>query len=79
MRQVAAEIGVWDVFILNAGYLPSPSSIASADVADYWKSYEVRFSTASLPRHYKTIPELTILLDERQTCSYSGHGLPTKC
>jgi NADP-dependent 3-hydroxy acid dehydrogenase YdfG len=47
MHQIAAEVGSWDVFILNAAHLPNPASIASADLSDYWKAYEVRSSTVS--------------------------------
>ena len=41
MHEIAAEVGTWDVFILNAGHVPKPTSIASANLADYWESYEV--------------------------------------
>ena len=39
---IAAEVGTWDVLILNAGYLPNPTPIASASLSDYWAAYEVR-------------------------------------
>ena len=41
MHHIAAEVGAWDVFILNAGHIASPASITSADLSDYWKTYEV--------------------------------------
>lgn len=49
MYQIAREVGTWDVFILNAGHLPKPSPIASADISEYWAAYEVHKST--IPTH----------------------------
>ena len=43
MCQIAAQVGSWDVFILNAGHLPKPGPVASADISDYWEAYEVHF------------------------------------
>ena len=43
MHQIAADVGIWDIFILNAGHIPNPSSIASANLPDYWGAYEVYF------------------------------------
>lgn len=51
MHQIAAEVGTWDIFILNAGHLPNPASIVSANLSDYWTTYEVQSPTipSSLP------------------------------
>ncbi|CAF9939205.1 MAG: hypothetical protein ALECFALPRED_008038 [Alectoria fallacina] len=60
MHEIAAEVGTWDVFILNAGHIPNPTSIASANLADYWESYETNVksvviaATAFLPTANKT-------------------------
>ena len=43
MHQIAADIGVWDIFILNASHIPNPTSVASANLPDYWSAYEVYF------------------------------------
>lgn len=44
MRKVAETAGLWDVFVLNAGHLGRPTSIAEASMEDWWSSYEVRSS-----------------------------------
>ncbi|KAL8932275.1 MAG: hypothetical protein Q9216_006902 [Gyalolechia sp. 2 TL-2023] len=41
MKTIAADVGTWDVFILNAGHLPKPGPTASADSSQYWAAYEV--------------------------------------
>lgn len=41
MKLVAQEIGTWDVLIMAAGHISSPAPIVSADLNDYWQSYEV--------------------------------------
>ncbi|KAL8951592.1 MAG: hypothetical protein Q9222_002447 [Ikaeria aurantiellina] len=41
MTRIAAEVGTWDIFILNAGHLPKPGPIASTNVSEYWAAYEV--------------------------------------
>ena len=41
MTKVAETVGTWDVFIMNAGYISTPSPIDRADLDDYWRSYEV--------------------------------------
>ncbi|KAL8905999.1 MAG: hypothetical protein Q9207_002284 [Kuettlingeria erythrocarpa] len=40
MRQIAADAGTWDVLILNAGHVPKPATIATAQISDYWQGYE---------------------------------------
>ncbi len=42
LRKVAASVGKWDVLVLAAGYMSTPSSIASANLAEWWQSFEVR-------------------------------------
>ncbi|KAL9005459.1 MAG: hypothetical protein Q9188_001784 [Gyalolechia gomerana] len=42
MKTIAAEVGTWDVFILNAGYLPKPGPIASAGYFRVLGSINVR-------------------------------------
>ena len=40
--KVAAEaIGKWDILVLNAGYLPTPTPIATADPKEWWLGFEV--------------------------------------
>jgi NAD(P)-dependent dehydrogenase (short-subunit alcohol dehydrogenase family) len=41
VKNVAEAVSTWDVLVMNAGYFPSPTPIAKADVGDYWKGYEV--------------------------------------
>lgn len=41
ITKVASEVGTWDAVVYCAGYMPTPSPVAKADVADFWKSYEV--------------------------------------
>lgn len=72
MKTIAAEVGTWDVFILNAGHLPKPGPIASADISDYWAAYEVL--SLSSPRsllHIFTAGgqfETTNHISTRRTC-----------
>ncbi|KAF2649456.1 NAD(P)-binding protein [Lophiostoma macrostomum CBS 122681] len=40
MKKVVEVAGTWDVFVLNAGHLPRPTSIVEADIDDWWASYE---------------------------------------
>lgn len=47
MHQIAAEVGTWDVFILNAGHTPEPGPIARTNLSDYWKAYEVHCPTTT--------------------------------
>jgi NADP-dependent 3-hydroxy acid dehydrogenase YdfG len=41
MEKIAQTVGIWDVAVLNAGYISTPSPVAKADIGDYWKAYEV--------------------------------------
>lgn len=49
LAQVAKAIGKWDVLVLGAGYVSSPSTIAASDFKEFWQSFEVilpwRFSS----------------------------------
>ncbi|GKT46421.1 short chain dehydrogenase citE [Colletotrichum spaethianum] len=38
--KVAAAIGKWDVLILNAGYVSSPSAVAESTSDEWWQSFE---------------------------------------
>ncbi|KAL7621680.1 hypothetical protein AAE478_009007 [Parahypoxylon ruwenzoriense] len=40
ISDAAASIGTWDVLVLAAGYISTPSPIASADTQDWWQSFE---------------------------------------
>lgn len=57
MHQIAAEVGTWNIFILNAGHLPNPTSIASANLFDCWTilTYEVR-SHSLFPQYFPIKP-----------------------
>ncbi|KAL8851865.1 MAG: hypothetical protein Q9198_011046 [Flavoplaca austrocitrina] len=41
MGKIATGIGTWDILILNAGHQANSTSIASANLSDYWACYEV--------------------------------------
>lgn len=41
LAQVAKAIGKWDVLVLGAGYVSSPSTIAASDFKEFWQSFEV--------------------------------------
>lgn len=41
VRMAAKEIGSWDIMVLNAGYLSTPSRIEDANLEDWWKGFEV--------------------------------------
>ena len=45
MTRLASEIGTWNVFIMNAGYVAAPAQIREADLEEYWKCYEVLSSS----------------------------------
>ena len=40
--KAAAEVGKWDVLILNAGVLPAASSIEQSEPEKWWSAFEVR-------------------------------------
>lgn len=48
VQKAAAEIGKWDVLVLNAGKLAKPSSIVEAELTDWWRAFEVRLSSLIL-------------------------------
>jgi NADP-dependent 3-hydroxy acid dehydrogenase YdfG len=41
LQEVAAAVGTWDILILSAGYVSSPSTMLSAKVDDWWQNFEV--------------------------------------
>ena len=41
VRRAAKEIGPWDIMVLNAGYLSTPSRIEDADLEEWWRGFEV--------------------------------------
>jgi NAD(P)-dependent dehydrogenase (short-subunit alcohol dehydrogenase family) len=55
---------VWDILILNSGYLSTPASISDSSIEDWWQSFEVfpsapmtsllRFSLTLLTPHSQT-------------------------
>ncbi|CAN8097826.1 unnamed protein product [Discula destructiva] len=51
LRRIAADIGVWDVLVLCAGHIATPSSIASADAVDWWQSFETNTKGTFLAVH----------------------------
>lgn len=40
VKKLAGVVESWNVLVLNAGYINTPSLTAQADVQDYWKVYE---------------------------------------
>lgn len=52
LAKAAGVIGTWDVLVLGAGHVSTPSSIADSNFAEYWQSFEVSFmySYCSPPR-----------------------------
>ena len=55
MDKVAKTVGNWDVLILNAGYISTPSPVANARLDDYWKNYEVGPHTSTDPYRAKSL------------------------
>lgn len=43
MANIALQVGMWDVLVLNAGYIPKPAHVAAADLEDSWLAYEVLY------------------------------------
>jgi hypothetical protein len=41
VRNVANQIGPWDVLIANAGYLPNVKLLVDSDPDDWWRAFEV--------------------------------------
>jgi len=41
VQKAAKDIGIWDILILNAAAVTRPTSIAQADVNDWWRVFEV--------------------------------------
>lgn len=44
VKTAAKSIGVWDVLVLSAGYLPEMNSIVDSDVDEWWRGCEVGYS-----------------------------------
>jgi hypothetical protein len=41
VRDVANQIGPWDVLVANAGYLPNVKPLVKSDPDDWWRAFEV--------------------------------------
>ena len=41
LQSAAAAIGIWDILILNAGFLPTPQKIQESTSDDWWTAFEV--------------------------------------
>lgn len=41
LARMAARVGPWDVLVANAGYLSKFDTIASSNVEDWWRGFEV--------------------------------------
>ncbi|KAI4641727.1 hypothetical protein J4E93_007825 [Alternaria ventricosa] len=40
MQNVAEQVGAWDVLVLAAAHISSPSSIVQSSLQDWWADYE---------------------------------------
>ncbi|ORY13360.1 hypothetical protein BCR34DRAFT_562101 [Clohesyomyces aquaticus] len=45
MKKVVDPAGSWDIFVLNAGHIAAPTSIAEASIEDWWASYETNIKS----------------------------------
>ncbi|KAI1819123.1 hypothetical protein F4861DRAFT_528129 [Xylaria intraflava] len=41
LKGAAASIGNWHILVLASGYCPSPGQVATAEIEDWWKAYEI--------------------------------------
>jgi NAD(P)-dependent dehydrogenase (short-subunit alcohol dehydrogenase family) len=41
VKKIADAVGTWDAILHCAGYVNKPTPVASADLEDYWKAFEV--------------------------------------
>jgi len=41
MKKAAADIGTWDILVMNAGYMTSPGGSLASDLDDWWRTFEV--------------------------------------
>lgn len=41
MRDIVEAIGIWDTLVHAAGHFSAPRPIATTDIGDYWKAFEV--------------------------------------
>lgn len=41
VSKMAAQVGAWDIFVANAGYLSGKERVVEADSKDWWQSMEV--------------------------------------
>lgn len=48
VKAAAEQFGMWDILILNAGYMSKKEPFATADLGDWWATFEVR---SPLPSH----------------------------
>ena len=42
VNAAAHEVGKWDIIVMNAGFMSSPTILGSAKLEDWWKVWEVR-------------------------------------
>src|SRR6202000_2127361 len=67
--QIAATVGPVDILVSNAGYLPEPSSILSADIKDWWRAFETNvLGAVNLARGFLRHASTTPLLLRFSTC-----------
>lgn len=48
VRKAAEEIGMWDVLVSNAGYMPTFGPLVDSEPEDWWRVFEVLSSNWSL-------------------------------
>ncbi|MCJ1250012.1 hypothetical protein MMC30_007238 [Trapelia coarctata] len=51
VQQAAEDVGKWDILILNAAAITKPTSIAQANVNDWWRVFETNVKGSMIPVH----------------------------
>ena len=50
VKEIATQVGAWDVLVLGAAHLSAPSTIVKAPLQDWWADYETNVKSVILPR-----------------------------
>jgi NAD(P)-dependent dehydrogenase (short-subunit alcohol dehydrogenase family) len=91
MHDIAKQVGAWDVLVLAAAHISSPSKIVEASLQDWWADYEtnvksiviasqafIRSLLAQLLCRQHTHPDYRVTLYQRPRRQRSSSSLPLR-
>lgn len=48
MREIAEQVGQWDVLVLNAAHLSTPAAVTAASLQDWWTDFETNVKSVAI-------------------------------